>query len=157
MLFTDKNMVICGFPGIGKSMEEEKRKDTMDLESSSFKWVPADELNPTHVSSFWPGNYLNEIEARYKDSYRKIILVSTHPNVIRGLQERKIPFLIVAPRTGVEMKNEYMVRFLRRGSSVKFIREMYDCWFRYMRELEEHGEPIIRLGSGQYLTDILPY
>lgn len=157
MLFTDRNLIICGFPGVGKSMAEEKRKDTMDLESSNYKWVPADELNPTHISPYWPRNYLDEIEARYKDSYRKIILVSTHPDVIRGLQKRKIPFLIVAPGTGVELKNEYMIRFLQRGSSVEFITEMYACWFRYIRELEEHGEPIIRLGSGKYLTDILPY
>ena len=156
MLFTDKNLIICGFPGVGKSMAEEKRKDTMDLESSNFKWVPADELNPTHISSYWPMNYLDEIEARYKDSYRKIILVSTHPDVIRGLQKKEIPFLIVTPALDKELKNEYLIRFLMRGSNVSFIKEMNENWYRYLWQIEEFGETIIRLGSGQYLTDILP-
>ena len=158
MLYTDKNLVICGFPGVGKSIAEEKRKDTMDLESSRFKWTIVQDGEDCRyvVNPGWPLNYVNEIVAQYKNAYRIIILVSTHKEVIRHLQARKIPFLIVAPSEDVKMKNEYLIRFLQRGSTVDFIKDMDANWFRYLREITEHGETVIRLGSGQYLTDILP-
>ena len=157
MLFTDKNLIICGFPGVGKTMAEEKRKDTIDLESSNFKWVPADALNPVRESVYWPKNYLDEIETLYTESYRKIILVSTHPEVIKGLQKRRLPFLIVVPDLDRNLKNEYLIRFLMRGSSVSFIKEMSQNWYRYLYDIDDYGETVIWLGSGQYLADILPY
>ena len=157
MIFSDRNLVICGFPGVGKSIAEEKRKDTMDLESSNFKWVTNEDKTEYGINPGWPLNYVNEIAAHYKNAYRIIILVSTHKEVIRHLQARKIPFLIVAPSEDVPLKNEYLIRFLQRGSAVDFIKDMDANWFRYLREITEHGETVIRLGSGQYLTDILPY
>lgn len=157
MIFSDRNLVICGFPGIGKTMAEEKRKDTMDLESSNFKWIQDDNGSGLVENPHWPENYLNEIEAQYRDNYRKIFLVSTHLEVIKGLQEKKIPFLIVAPRASSLMKNEYLIRYLMRGSSVSFINKMDDFWFQYLQELEGQGETVIHLDSGQYLTDILPW
>lgn len=157
MIFSDRNLVICGFPGIGKSIAEEKRKDTMDLESSNFRWLPTDDGGEPIEHPNWPGNYLTVIEAQYMDNYRKIILVSTHLEVIAGLKKKQIPFLIVAPRDDSQLKNEYLIRFLQRGSTVDFIKEMDENWFRYLREITEHRETIIRLGSGQYLTDILPW
>lgn len=156
MIFSDRNLVICGFPGVGKSIAEEKRKDTIDLESSNFRWIPVDDGGEPIENPHWPENYLNAIEAKYLTNYRKIILVSTHPGVIEGLKKKQIPFLIVAPRDDSPLKNEYLIRFLQRGSTVDFIKEMDENWFRYLREITEHGETVIRLGSGQYLTDILP-
>lgn len=157
MIFADRNLVICGFPGVGKSIAEEKRKDTMDLESSNFRWIPVEDGGEPIEHPHWPENYLNAIEAQYQDNYRKIILVSTHLEVIAGLKKKRIPFLIVAPMASSAMKNEYLIRYLMRGSSVSFINEMDDLWFRYLQDLEEQGETVIHLGSGQYLTDVLPW
>ena len=157
MLFTDKNLIICGFPGVGKSMAEEKRKDTMDLESSSYKWVLEEGSKEYTASPNWPQNYLYAIERWDSLSRRKIILTSTHFEVIDGIKKLGLPFVIVAPDMDKELRNEYMVRYLQRGSRASFISDMYFNWWSYLYELEKHEAPIIRLGSGQYLTDILPY
>ena len=160
----DRNVIIAGFPGVGKSHAENIRKDVIDLESSRFHYVENAEKREMEESPSWPRNYLDEIETLYSESYRKIILVSTHRDVIEGLVFRGLPFLVVAPdRT---QKNEYLVRYLRRGSSVYFIRSMWGNWDNYIDSIKQgvfrnpnnsgYYPTVIWLSSGEYLTDVLP-
>ena len=81
----------------------------------------------------------------------KLYLGSFDLSNINALKEKGIPYLFVAPDPAC--KNEYLIRYLRRGSSVSFIKKLSDMWCEYIWPLED--ETIIRLGKGVYLDDIL--
>ena len=149
------NIVIAGFPGVGKTMAEEIRKNVFDYESSGYHWI----LNPNtqimEVNPNWPRNYLDTIERNYNERYRSVLLVSTHPEVIDGLCERKIPFIFVLPNR--DLKDEYLGRYLKRGSGYRFVKNMTGNWNRFIDEIEERDHVAIHLCSGQFLVDVLPF
>lgn len=155
-------LVISGFPGVGKTTLE-RYKRIVDLESSGFhwSWVPGNpfgEEQPAppelRLNPLWPGNYIDKIDELSKENYQKIILISTHPIVLNGLKERKIPYIIVLPTK--DLKNEYMTRYLRRGSDWSFLLSMDRRYDEFLDNLEKDPAPKIYLARGQYLQDVLP-
>lgn len=158
-------LVISGFPGVGKTTLERYER-IVDLESSGFHWFwavgdPFAKEDPTapapqelRLNPAWPKNYIDEIDKLSKKDYQKIILVSTHPEVLAGLVERRIPHLIVLPTK--DLKNEYMIRYLRRGSDWAFLKTMYVRFDEFIDNLEKNHAPKIYLARGQYLQDVLP-
>ena len=164
-------IVISGFPGIGKTECAKKHFDILDLDSSSYH------KGTRRSDPVWVDRYVLDIEQvldsavdnkdiRYilASSPREVgekmqehvfplryILVSSHREVREKMKERGIPYLFVAPDPAC--KNEYLIRYLRRGSSVSFIKKLSDMWCEYIWPLED--ETIIRLGKGVYLDDIL--
>lgn len=158
----NRALVISGFPGVGKTTLERYER-IVDLESSGFhwSWVPGNpfgEEQPAppevRLNPAWPKNYIDKIDKLSKEDYQKIILVSTHPEVLAGLEERRIPHLIVLPTK--DLKNEYMIRYLRRGSDWAFLKTMYVRFDEFIDKLEKNHAPKIYLARGQYLQDVLP-
>lgn len=158
----NRALIISGFPGVGKTSLERYER-IVDLESSGFhwNWVPGnpfrkDRLAPPEprLNPLWPKNYIDKIDELSKEDYQKIILVSTHPEVLAGLEERRIPFLIVLPTK--DLKNEYMIRYLRRGSGWAFLKTMDVRFDEFIDNLEKNHAPKIYLARGQYLQDVLP-
>ncbi len=148
-----KAMVICGFPGVGKTSVANNRINILDAESSAFSWI----IDPEHLEKGrkrdpnFPLNYIKYIQdnmERYD-----VILVSSHQNVRDALKAEGIPYIIVAP--WAELKNEYMIRYLRRGSEIEFIDLMQNAWGDFLRGIEVDGAPVIYLDSGKYLSDVL--
>lgn len=155
-------LVISGFPGVGKTTLERYERIT-DLESSGFhwSWVPGDpfgEEQPAppelRLNPLWPKNYIDKIDKLSKENYQKIILVSAHAEVRELLQKQKIPYIIVCPT--LDCKNEYMIRYLRRGSDAEFIATMYQSFRERLTSLADDPAPKIYLARGQYLQDVLP-
>ena len=153
------NIIICGFPGVGKTTAS-KNRNILDMESSGFhyKFDPLErEFTP---NPDWPTNYLDAIEQAYLNDHNEIILTSTHEDVVLGLLNRWLPVIVVVPED--DLRNEYMIRYLKRGSDPEFIYRMYNNWHGYIEKIhryvthEERKVPIISLKSGQYLSDVLP-
>lgn len=153
-------IVICGFPGIGKSTYASNRKDVEDLESSAFSWI-LDPFNPekTRVrNQEFPINYISCIKSMLetrKNHETRFILVACHKEVREELKRVGIPYLIVAPFKDMESKNEYLRRYLSRGSDIQFIENLNKNWEKWLDELEEDGAPVIHMQAYNVLSDLL--
>lgn len=148
-------LVISGFPGVGKTTLERYER-IIDLESSGFHWFETPgEFVPTvrHLHPEWPRNYVKKID-ELSQNYMKIVLISAHAEVRELLQKQKIPYIIVCPT--LDCKNEYMIRYLRRGSDAEFIAKMYQSFRESLVSLADDPAPKIYLARGQYLQDVLP-
>jgi hypothetical protein len=153
------NFIICGFPGVGKTTAA-KSRNILDMESTGFHY----KLDPSECeftpNPDWPTNYLDAIEQAYLNDYNEVILTSTHEEVVLSLlNNRELPVIVVVPEA--TLRNEYMIRYLKRGSDPEFIYKMYNNWLNYINAINRLGTnekkvPIISLKSGQYLSDVLP-
>lgn len=152
MIKTKDNIVIVGFPGIGKS-ECEKRnpgKLFFDLESSEYHYDIHGDPLPTEE---WVKKYVDLIKKIVNSEKNgKIILVSSHKEVRDELKRRKIPYIIVMPDRSD--KNEYLKRYLARKSSMEFIQKLNNNWEKWIEELILDTAPIIFLSRYSYLSDI---
>lgn len=143
--------VICGFSGVGKSTAEQKNRSIYDLESSGWSWDFKHDP-PTRKPDF-PANYIDNLERMMEDLPCSAFLLSCHAEVRRELQNRGIPYIIVMPRP--QLKNEYLKRWLRRGSDMEFIEHMNDAWDDMISSCQEDSAPIIYLDSDEYISDLL--
>ena len=152
----DKPLVICGFPGIGKSRfarymkENEHRDDILDLDSKPFK-----ERDHDH-----PFQYKKEIEKVYHSGQYSYIFVSCHKEVREYLHDWNIPYIIAMPEYDDKdamwksTRNEYMKRYLSRGDSAAFMQKIYDNWKGWMQMLYYDPAPKIMVHKWSYIDDI---
>ena len=135
-------MIISGFPGIGKS--------------SMFAKYGAEKVSDSDSSNFpkeqFPTNYLNHIKRMTQD--REFVLVSSHAEVRAGLVECGMEFTLVYPDQS--LKDEYVQRYISRGSPEAFVQLMSDNWDKFLEECRgQTGCNHIVLQAGQYLTDVV--
>lgn len=148
-----KAIVICGFPGVGKTSVANNRVNILDAESSAFSW----NWNPEHLEKGrernpeFPHNYIRFVKENM-DKY-DVILTSSHQVVRDALKAEGIQYIIVAPE--FDRKNEYMIRYLQRGSEINFIESLYERWSMFLKEIQNDGAPIIWMTEGKYLSDVL--
>ena len=153
-------LIISAFPGTGKSFLVAGYYDTeaIDLEFSDFSWSSDPDKPDKKVrNQGFPENYVDEIERIIKDETKyKYILISSHESVRKELKKRGIEYTIIYP--GVELRDEYLARYVRRGSDQAFITKLYYEWTRWIRSIKELEDAAkIEMKSGQYLADILLY
>lgn len=127
-------MIICGFPGIGKSSISRTLPGIVDLESTPF-------------NKNWE-IYANVIEHMNKNY---IVLCSSHMDLRKELNKRNINYIYVKPKK--ELKEEYIKRYKKRGNDKKFIKQLSDNWDEYMKTLK--NENVWELDSEEYLYDVL--
>ena len=152
-----KTMVICGFPGVGKSVAANNKSNIDDAESSAFSWVfdPSQPNKPRERNPEFPNNYGSHIEKLAGKYGYDVVLVSCHKEVREELDTRGIDYVFVVPEKN--SKDEYMKRYLKRGSDVGFVNLLYVKWDEWLDEIENNGKhAVIHLGAGEYLSDILP-
>lgn len=157
----NKCVIIAGFPGVGKSSVVSYPTTVYDVESSIFHWV-IEEDGTRALNLLWPDNYINAIDRFAAMPNATHVLVSTHKEVIEGLLKNH-DIVVVMPTN--YQKNDYLQRYLRRGSSAEFI-AMMDRKFDSMladlgfwqtdESINGHHATVIRLQRGQYIADILP-
>lgn len=138
----NKTYIIAGFPGIGKSWLKDKYGGYIsDSDSSTF---PKDEF---------PQNYITHIQSLI--GKKTVILVSTHKEVLEGLESNNIDYILVYPQR--KLKPEYLKRYKERGSPEGFVNLLDSKWDNFMDDLEQRTKPKQRiiLKKGEYLKDIL--
>jgi hypothetical protein len=149
-----ETFIICGFSGIGKTTAEQKNRGIVDFESSAFShkfengfFVERNEL--------FPRNYVDALCERIDRGTETHFLVSCHKEVRDELKRRNLDYIIVLPTK--EQKNEYMKRWLKRGSSTDFITAMCKRWDDMIQSCEEDDAPKIYLSSGEHISDLICY
>lgn len=145
-----KEFVICGFSGIGKTTAEQKHRLIIDLESSPFSYTWDGGLKMERNPSF-PDNYVDRLCELIDNDSARYYLTSCHQEVRTALKNRGIDYIIVLPT--IEQKNEYLKRWLRRGSPMEFIQLMNDRWEEMIQSCEEDDAPKIYLSSGEFVSD----
>lgn len=132
-------MIICGFPGVGKSTLA-RNSNWIDLESTPF-------------AKNWE-IYANVAQHMLRQGYN--VLVSTHSGLREELERREIPYCVVVPYF-FEL-NTYLKNYENRGNSKDFIQTVRNNWDSWLSEIFNRKSEfcsIIVLPYGRYLTDVV--
>lgn len=110
-------MIICGFPGIGKSCLAKKEPGVVDLESTPFKkdWEVYSNV----------ANHMNN------NGYT--VLVSSHKEMRDALLQKNIPFTVIMP--SYKEKPIYINRYIDRNNDPAFIEMMKANYDSFIYEL----------------------
>jgi hypothetical protein len=136
-------LLICGFPGIGKSFLKKK-----------FSSFVSDSDSSTFAKDNFPENYVDAIESAL-DEYPidRVFLISTHTSVRSELAYRKLSYVIVYPKK--EDKQIYLKRYQNRGSSENFVNLLDSNWDSFIESCDSDPTPYrYRLCGDQYLEDV---
>ena len=137
------SIIICGFSGIGKSTAaEQKNRKILDFESSGY----------SNIKDF-PKNYIDKLEELMKNDEAYYYLLSCHEEVRNELKARCLKYMIISPYR--DYKNEYIKRWVRRGSDIDFITKMSERWDAMIDSCALDTVPKIYLDEHEYLSDIL--
>jgi len=142
-----KSLLVSAFPGTGKSYYCYNGNYSQyypslwctDSDSSKF-----DKLN-------FPQNYIEHIRSKISEGYARIF-ISSHKDVRNALIENNLPFVLVYP--AIELKEEYLKRYLDRGSNDSFIRQLEGKWSEWITDCANQQSCFkIELKSGEYLSN----
>lgn len=109
-------MIICGFPGTGKSMMARFSR-WVDLESTPFKknWLLYAEV-AKHMS-----------DAGYT------VMVSTHYELLEAFEQIEASYtVVIPPKTD---KDIYMSRYTMRGNTDDFINLLDENWYKWISDI----------------------
>lgn len=140
-------IVICGFPGVGKTTLFKELSDKgykiLDSDSSQFP------------KEGFPENYIAHIEESVSNGY--VVLASTHAEVRKALAEKDIPYILARP-SAIYQKEEYLQRYRNRESPEAFIELMEKNWEKFYNDVatDFNGEHWL-VGPGEYLDQITSY
>jgi len=170
-----KTLIISAFPACGKTylfnnqndlefntMYGKKRFSFLDSDSGRFS---------KHAG--WEKEYVNHIEANIGQV--DFIFVSQHEEVLRELQTRSVPFIVVAPESGefydkkerekIHMltKQQWFGRFVLRDNThisdmnawLKTLSDNYDKWISVEHLTKHNPVAFFALTAQQYLSDII--
>lgn len=138
-----QSIVICAFSGTGKTL-------LADNESTVAKEVDATECQNTAEGVTY---YVDSAEIIIKSGVYQYVLLSCRRDIREELSRRSIPYVIVMPRK--EDLNEYMQRWLRRGTPTKLLGSLQDNWQVYLTSCANDTAPKIYLERDQWLKDVL--
>lgn len=133
--------VVSAFPGCGKTaFFNDNRGDVADSDSSTFD------------KSQFPQNYIDHIQSLL--GKKRWIMVSSHDVVREALVENKIPYVLVYPQR--DLKDEYIKRYINRGSPQSFVDLLDKNWDSFIDGCEQQTGCEHRvLDPGQFLSDVL--
>ena len=111
-------MIICGFPGTGKSMMA-KFSQWVDLESTPFNknWLLYAEV------------------AKHMSDNGYTVMVSTHAEMLEALEQIEARYTVVIPP--IRDKDIYLHRYDMRGNTYDFIRLLDENWQRWISAIVE--------------------
>ena len=111
-------MIICGFPGTGKSTMA-KYSRWVDLESTPFKknWLLYAEV------------------AKHMSDNGYTVMVSTHAEMLEALEQIEARYTVVIPP--ITDKDIYLRRYDMRGNTYDFIRLLDENWQRWISAIVE--------------------
>ncbi len=130
-----QQLIICGFPGVGKT-HLAKKYNLHDSDSSKFD------------KDFFPSNYIDHIK-----SLTGIVLCSTHSEVRKALSASNLDYISVIPSW--KLKDEYLQRYKDRGNPESFINMMDENWDDFIASFKYSN--YYCLESGDYIEDAFPF
>lgn len=146
--------VICGFSGVGKSTAEQLHNNVVDFESSAYSHFFNDNHLIGEKNPNFPRNYVDALCELMDKGRENVFLLSCHEEVRKELTDRGIDYVIVMPT--YEQKNDYLKRWLNRGSSIGFIKMMDERWDEMHCSCESDSAPKIYLGDYEFIDYVLP-
>ena len=161
-------MVVCGFPGIGKSYYVKNYNnrsiwadthDTMikvyDSDSSLYSWVDRYDHSKGRHPDF-PNNYIKHIKAVNCDT--SLVFVSSHKEVREALKNEGIPYVIIYPDLKRCEKHPYIaIRIFDRERLFDGLTELHiKNWKKWIKEIdkEDYGFKL-RITHSLYLDDLI--
>lgn len=155
--------IICAFPGTGKSHLVANPPITKsnakfhDSDSSAFSWIydadPETGIVSKERDPAFPENYIEHLLS-LDDGNSNVVLASSHKAVRDALAEAGIPFYVAYP--AADAREEYLERYLQRGSETAFIallEKNWDAWIEEMKN-ESRAERRYELRGGTFLSDL---
>lgn len=124
-------MIICGFPGTGKSVMA-RHSNWIDLESTPFE---RDWMRYAKV-------------AKHMSDVGYTVMTSTHAELLAIFEQMEERYTVIIPPKGDIHK--YAARFAERGNTSNFIRNVADNWHEWI-------DQIIEQQSVNRTIVILPY
>lgn len=142
-------MIICGFPGVGKSYATSvlEQKDLVsDSDSSLFD------------KSKFPANYVKHLgnlsSIQQNTNKRLHIFGSSHKEVRDALLEAGLEFIVVIPTS--DQKADYIERYKKRGSPEAFIKLLDENFENWIKEiLSDDRLNVWTLEPGETLLDAI--
>lgn len=131
------NVVICGFPGVGKSRLA-KQQGFHDVNSYVYR-----------KSGRFPEAFIEAVAG-----LDGTVLLSSHRYVRNALHEAGIPFFLAYPHR--DALPDYIQRLQVLGASRHFINSMEMNWDNWIDDLktEDRAAGHVRLGHNQYLDKL---
>lgn len=134
--------VMSGFPGVGKShlFREQSISDLsiLDSDSSNFSWVLLEDGTPTKERHpEFPDNYVEHINSYLGKC--DILCVSSH-KVVRDALKDKLGNKFVVAYPDKSLKEDYLLRYKKRGSSDQFIDMIANNWNAFIDEIENDSD-----------------
>ena len=109
-------MIICGFPGIGKSTLA-KSSNWVDLESTPFE---KDWIRYAKVAKHMNDNGYN-------------VMVSTHFQLLEQFEQMEVKYTVIIPSfTDVSI---YKDRYIKRGNNIDFITQIEKNWDKWIQDI----------------------
>lgn len=111
-------MIVCGFPGTGKSMMA-KFSRWVDLESTPFEkdWEKYAKV------------------AKHMSDNGYTVMVSTHRELLAMFEQMEVSYMVIIPP--ITDKEIYLHRYDMRGNSYDFIRQLDTNWQQWISEIVE--------------------
>ena len=154
-------MVICGFPGIGKTFTVQNwiysNIKIYDSDSSNFSWIDKNDHSKGRNPDF-PANYIEYIKSI--DNENSIILTSSHKEVREALKTAGINYYVVYPNLESFGKDFYLDRIRGRenginsDSFVSLIAENCEDWIKDIEETT-NKENIIAITKNEKLEEVI--
>lgn len=154
-------MVIAAFAGVGKTYFAEHVDDAVDFTVMQYKYrnlpdigdneAEQSKADPDHELNYeWPYNYIDAVSNQFHG--KKHFIIPSDRVVLRGLQERQIPYILVYPAR--DAKEEYRHRYQLRGNTDDFMNIFIGRWESWMDSLRSdmYGR-CIELPGDKYLLD----
>lgn len=137
------SIVIAAFPGTGKTyLCANSRRCLVEKECWKFE------------KTAFPENYVNEI--KYSIGGADAVFISTNKQALDMLIVDGISVTLVYPAK--ELKNEYMKRYMKRGSRPDFIDTMDTYWGWWIEELNKRNDCNKHiLQTGQFIENAIPW
>lgn len=165
----NNTIVICGFPGVGKTKYSSNFSvisdlfTVMDADSATYRKANESSNNLfdlTWTAKHWAVKYVSDIKHKWEQSESpeysislRYILVSSHKEVRDELKREGVPYIVVVPDK--KLKREYLVRYLKRGDSLEYIDKIMDHWDEWLDDIRKTEKRVVILDYGEYLSDIL--
>lgn len=147
-----KTQIIAAFPGTGKThfvASITNGNTAVDLDTNIYT-LDYDENGRVNNKEF-PKNYFRAIKQAIGQA--DYLFVGCQPEVLNMLRKEDLSFVLVYPER--KLKDEYIRRFNKRGSSQNFGNLIKDNWDQFINFLEMQDSEQIILKSDQYISDVI--